>query len=139
MDTQVKNITSNNPHFIPTAQWCLEKVLQQVTYDINIAFHALRFSAANCLGCFIPPNQIHIDQMMERDEKIRAIFHELKHYHQFLVKPEYFKKVRQFELQVFSNPVEKYFAYLNLPWELEASEFAMETWRMYSREKGLLK
>lgn len=124
----------NNYKFTPVAKWCLEEILKMEDYYVNV--NCCVFLQWGKHGEFIPPDSIHISQDLKFPENLRALFHEIRHYYQFKkgiydFNPKDFAPVLKPEMTVLERKLEKYLAYQNYPWELDANEFAMETMRQF--------
>lgn len=136
----MKMILSNNPKYDHIVKWCLEDVLKLDRYDIKITFCVL----FNGSGEFSFPNKISIEQHLDESKIIMVLFHEIRHYYQHIRnmfdfdETKYYTKTKDSQYDGGYDENGKQFynlflyeTYLNLPWELDAKEFEMETWRTW--------
>lgn len=121
----------NNYTYTPIVKWCLEDILGMTDYSLCVNSCVFLDMKA---GEFTPPDQIHISQDLSHPENLRALFHEVRHYYQFKngiydFNPTPYLPVLKPDMSKTRQLLERYFAYQNYPWELDANEFAMETMR----------
>jgi hypothetical protein len=129
----VNSLACNDFSLTPVVKWCLEDILCMKDYDVNVRYCIFTDMRA---GEFTQPNQVCVSQTLEHHHSFRTLFHELRHYYQFKtgmfsfdahsyyspVKPEWDEQRRS---------LERYFDYLNFPWEMDADKFAFETLRQF--------
>lgn len=110
----------------PVVRWCLEEILGLDDYQINVNYQVLLSSG----GYFERPNLVYVSQHAE--QPFHALFHELRHYYQYRKQmwdfnPKPFTKELPADWTPQKVSLERYFEYLQYPWELDAQEFAMKT------------
>lgn len=123
----MKLLVCTTPSYTATIQWCLEDVLHLTDYNLTVKFRSLQHK-----GEFLPPTEISIAKNLDGFEPLRVLFHEIRHYYQFHTKMFHFDPT-PFYKSSHPTHLEKYLAYKQLPWELDADEFAMETFRQYQK------
>jgi hypothetical protein len=90
-------------------------------YDLNITFCNLKNDLRyNCVGMFRGPNVIWIDQFLNEKETIITLFHEIRHYYQYLTK--------MFDFCKYSY---------DISWEMDAIKFSINTYLEYKKEISL--
>lgn len=152
----MKCLYSSVPKYDHVIKWCLEDILRLEGYELKVIFCVL----FNEKGNFQYPNIIHIDQHLDELETLRVLFHEIRHYYQYVTDMfdfdfekyikintsipnggnEYNSLVRSEQLwweevkkqfKKCRHAIELYESYLNFPWELDATKFATKTYGKY--------
>jgi len=139
----VKCLSSNLPQYDHIIRWCLEDVLKLEGYDLKVTFCVLLIENGN----FQYPNTIKIDQHLDESETIRVLFHEIRHYYQYITDmfnfdfEKYYGKLEDEEVDehfmdwnhIGNLFMKRYETYLTLPWELDANEFMIETMKQWHK------
>jgi isoleucyl-tRNA synthetase len=102
-------------------------------YELNVNYQTI----LTCGGYFERPNLVFVGHAYDsygedRRREFHTLFHELRHYYQYMT------QMFSFDAKSYYSPVhhdwdekriklERYFDYLNFPWELDAQAFAQET------------
>lgn len=141
----MRNVSSNLPKYDHIIRWCLEDVLKLEGYDLKVTFCVL----LNEKGLFHFPNIIQINQHLDESETIRTLLHEIRHYYQYITDMfdfdfEKYTIIKNDENEDYDDYVKfrdgdviqilmlkLHQAYLNYPWELDATKFSTETYGTY--------
>lgn len=125
---RAKMLFCNNYTITPVVRWCLEEILGMTDYQLNVNFHVL----FNNGGYFEMPNLVYVSQHLDTRTSFRVLFHELRHFFQyktgmFNFDAKTYQKELPTDMPKERQQLERYFEYLEYPWELDASDFAMKT------------
>jgi len=129
----MKELVCNKDYHYLIVKWCLEDVLDMESYGLK---------TTSCIiigmdkGEFSPPDHIYIGQDLVPPEEFRILFHEIRHYFQFR-NGMYDVIASKFHIELPADMpeeqkiLERKLAYKQLPWEIDANDFAMETLRKF--------
>lgn len=126
--THAKQLFCNNYTITPVVRWCLEEILGMTDYQLNVNFHVL----LNSGGYFERPNLVYVSQHLDTLTSFRALFHELRHFYQYQTgmfdfNAKSFMRELPADMPKERQDLERYLEYLEYPWELDATDFAMKT------------
>jgi hypothetical protein len=128
-----KKVWCNDYTLTPVCKWCLEEFLKMDSYYLSV----------NCCvfidgkgGFFEPPDRVYLSQDYHGVQQLVPLFHELRHYYQFKTGlyefiPENYTRNPQPEWDKQRIALERFFDYLEYPWEVDAREKSMEALRAF--------
>lgn len=127
----------NLPSRIPIIEWCIHEILKLPKFEsLQVNYQYIM----TCGGYFEQPDLVFVSSIpMQKEDhhaEFRTLFHEVRHFFQH--QTQMFK----FNYDAYQNPfkpgmtdeeqkLQRYLEYLNYPWELDAAEFSMETFRQF--------